>query len=193
MKGEQGVLKNNSESYGAVARTLHWTMAALIGCQIALGLCSASLGRESVARSQILGFHKSLGVLLLYLVLVRLWWTFYCPPPPHLDSTVWRRRVASGAHATLYALLVVAPLSGALMSLGSGREVSLFGLLPWPRAIAQNPGLSPREQPVYLAASLAHKILTWGLIGVVTLHLGAVIKHHLLDRDPRFLRRMTGR
>jgi cytochrome b561 len=190
---DPAIVEVKLRSYDRFARMLHWTMAALVALQIGLGLWSASLELDAPMRSRVLGFHKSLGILLLYLVAVRLWWRVRRPPPPQLDPIAWRRTFASAAHGALYALLFVVPLSGALMSLGSGREVSLFGLLPWPQVIAQDPDLGPREQPVYLAASFAHKnVLTWALIAAVGLHLAAVIKHHLFDRDPRFLRRMTG-
>ena len=98
------------------------------------------------------------------------------------------------AHWSLYALLLVMPLSGLLMSQGAGRPTSFFGLFNLPQFLALDPALTPRQQPAYLLGKFLHtKVFDWVLYTVVALHIAGALKHRFVDGNRLYLRRMLGR
>ncbi|HSD41300.1 MAG TPA: cytochrome b [Burkholderiales bacterium] len=168
--------RNSTESYGIVAQAFHWIVAVLVFAQLALGLYAASLP-VSLARLQWLSRHKSLGLGILALVLLRLAWRALNPPPP-LPGTMprWERSAARANHWLILALLVLAPIAGWLYASAAGLGVNWFGLFRVPDLVAKD-----RE----LAA--VFKSLHIGLVGLLAallaLHVGAALRHALALRD----------
>jgi cytochrome b561 len=167
---------NSEGAYGIIAQALHWCVAALIFIQIPLGLYAANLP-VSMARLQWLSYHKSLGLTILALVLVRLAWRWIDAPPP-LPSTMAQRerRAAHAMHIALYIVPVLAMLAGWLYASAAGLSVNWFGLILIPDLIAKNTHIAP------LFKELHH-----GLVGLLVLmlygHIGATARHAYLLRD----------
>lgn len=167
---------NSEEAYGIIAQALHWCVAALIFIQIPLGLYAANLP-VSMARLQWLSHHKSLGLTILALVLVRLAWRWIDAPPP-LPNTMAQqeRRAAHAVHIALYVVPVLAMLAGWLYASAAGLSVNWFGLILIPDLIAKNTGIAP------LFKELHH-----GLVGLLALllvgHIGATARHAFILRD----------
>ncbi|MDE2304669.1 MAG: cytochrome b [Gammaproteobacteria bacterium] len=172
---------NAARRYGAVAQLLHWTIAALIVLQFVLAKWAARLplGMEKLG---LLARHKSFGMTILALAVLRLGWRVFHPAPP-LPATAGRtvRGAARAMHASLYALLFAMPLSGWLMSSAKNYSVSWFGLFTWPNLIGPN-------ESAFGALRRIHHGLGTALLILAVLHVLAALKHHFLDKDDVLLR-----
>ena len=174
--------RNSPSAYGIIAQALHWCVALLIFIQLPLGLYAARLP-VSMARLQWLSYHKSLGMTILALVLVRLVWRWIDAPPP-LPAAMqpWERRAALATHRALYLVPILAMLAGWLYASSAGLSVNWFGLLLIPDLIAKNTGIAP------LFRELHHGLV--GLLAVLlAAHIGAAARHAFILRDD-VMRRM---
>lgn len=163
--------------YSRTAIVLHWAIAMLVLSTIPLGLCGASA--ETAATQSATNIHKSIGILILALTLVRLGWRLtHKPPALPEEMKPALRWIARATHILFYVLLLVMPLSGWWMSSAvPERHAFGFGLfdvpfLPVPRGFAS-------AGPAFLI----HMTLSWLMIGLVVLHILAALKHHFIDRD----------
>ncbi|HTD12615.1 MAG TPA: cytochrome b [Steroidobacteraceae bacterium] len=177
-------IRNTPRRWGAVSQFLHWLIVALIIVQFTLALYADTLpvGSRKVG---VLANHKSFGITILALVIIRLAWRCLNPTPP-LPSTLkpYERTLARVTHALLYVLLFVQPLSGWMMSSARGFPVAWFGF----RSM-QLPDLVPKNQTLYHVLVDIHGTLAVILVAVVVLHVAAALKHHFVLKDDT-LRRM---
>ncbi|MBK9656868.1 MAG: cytochrome b [Rhodanobacteraceae bacterium] len=158
-----------NQGYGAVARALHWLMAALMILQWFSGEESKAFGGMS--------FHFSLGLTLMLLVLIRLGWRVTHPVPALPSSApAWERTVARLMHLSWYLLMLALPLSGILYRQFRGKTTSWFGLADLPA------WLSPDKYWAHQSEDI-HKILGTVFLVLLTLHVVAALKHHFIDRD----------
>lgn len=187
--------RNGTERFGLVSQAFHWATVLLIVGVVVLGLYSASLDRESATRGTVLTLHKSIGVGILGLTILRLGWILKSPAPPHAASLKrWEAASAWTAHKLLYLLLLAMPITGIVFSQAAGREVSFFGLFDIPQFISVDPSIPPGERPLVAAGALLHKtVLEYLLYLVVAAHVAGALKHRLIDRDRGAIRRMWGR
>lgn len=171
--------------YGTVAILLHWTIAAAIVTQLAIGLWmvrAIHLAGWQAAAFQAYQWHKSLGLMILALSLLRLCWRLANSPPP-LPTTMTKlqRMAAKSMHALFYVLMLGTPVVGWLMVSASplGLPTMVFGLFEWPH-IAWVAGLGGGVEAAF---KTAHRSMGYALMGLLTLHVAAALKHHLADRD----------
>jgi cytochrome b561 len=169
------------EGYTGVARALHWLLAALIFGQIAFGWYLQSVPRKTPARTVYVNLHKSTGLTLGLLILMRLGWRLTHPAPP-LPSSVptWERIAARASHIGLYACMLVMPAAGYLASNFSKFGVNLFNsvlLPPW--------GVDDRR--IYALFNTIHVVTSYVLVGLIALHVAAALRHLYL-RDGVFKR-----
>lgn len=176
---------NSIEAYDAVAQALHWLVAALVLAQLALGVYAANLP-VSLARLQWLSRHKSLGLAILALMLLRLGWR-WLHPPPALPASMprWERRAANATHRMLYVLLILAPLAGWLYASAAGLSVNWFGLFVVPDLVAPDRALAALFKALHLALVALLALL-------IALHAGAALRHAVVLRDA-VLQRMLPR
>lgn len=162
--------------YSGVAIALHWTSAVLVFCGFALGLYMAGL-TFSPAKLRYLSWHKWIGITIFLLAAVRIAWRFAKPPPP-LPASVpeWQRQAARVSHLLLYALMLAIPLSGWLYSSASGVSVVYLGLVPLPDLVA-------KDKATAAALLAVHQTLNYVLAAMVTLHVGAALRHGIVKRD----------
>jgi cytochrome b561 len=177
-------MRNTPHRWGVVAQFLHWLIVALIIVQYSLALWAASLPLGS-RKVGVLANHKSFGITILALAIIRLAWRSLNPTPP-LPTTLkpYERLLARATHALLYTLLFVMPLTGWMMSSARGFPVSWFGF----RSM-QLPDLVPKNQALYHVLLTTHGTLAVVLLVVVALHVAAALKHHFVLKDD-VLRRM---
>ena len=129
--------------------------------------------------------HKSFGLTLLFIMLLRVLWIIRNQTPePILSHTGFERAAARIAHLGLYVLLFGTMISGYLISTADGRPISVFGWFEVPAAIS---GL-PRQEDI---AGAFHYYLAFSVMALAALHALAALKHHFMDKD-RTLRRMLG-
>lgn len=178
--------------YGAVAMTLHWLIAAAIVFNICLGLYVANVQTDQdPSHFAFIQFHKSVGLSILVLSLLRLAWRLINPVPP-LPATLTPglKVLARGTHYLLYFLIIAIPLAGwALVSSSPlGLPTPYFGLFHWPNI----PFLAdlPRAQKVPLRHEFfaLHMYLAFSAIVLVVLHVAGALYHQLHGDD--VLRRM---
>lgn len=159
---------------------MHWLIATLVFTQIALGVYVDDLP-ISLARLQWVARHKSLGLLILVLFVLRLAWRSFDHAPALPRSVPPRhRQAATVTHWLMYSLAIFAPIAGWLHASAAGLGASFFGLFPIPSLVAKNVGLSD------LFATI-HAWLVWLLAGVVGLHVAAALRH-VVRRDRVFER-----
>jgi cytochrome b561 len=111
------MMRNTSSGYGLVSIVLHWTMAFLFAGQVALGLAMVRIQDQRLA-FDLIQWHKSLGFLLLGLVLLRIGWRLSGTVPSPRPGPSWERRVATLDHRALYILMVAIPLTGWVLVFG---------------------------------------------------------------------------
>ena len=169
--------------YTVTAILLHWLMAALILGTFALGVYMHELPL-SPTKLQLYSWHKWAGVTAFLLALLRLLWRA-THRPPQLPAAMprWQQLAAHAGHAGLYVLMFAIPLTGWLMSSAKGFQTVYFGVLPLPDLLAKNKELGDLLKEV-------HEALNFLMIAIVVGHVGAALKHHLIDRDD-VLTRMT--
>lgn len=176
------LLFNNAAQYGAVAKLLHWLIAAGIIGMIALGWIMEDLSPAD--RYAVIQVHKATGLVILTLVAVRIVWRLVnrVPDLPN-HMPVHERLLAHATHYGLYALMVAQPLSGWIMasasSLPIGEVYGLFGI----------PDLMATSESVEDTANSLHSAFAWAIIALLVLHIAGALKHHIIQRD-NVLRRM---
>jgi cytochrome b561 len=167
--------------YGAVAQSLHWIVAALIVAQFALGWTAMDLPL-GIHKLSLFARHKSVGMTVLMLAVVRLAWrATHRPPPLPRDMSPLTAWLARATHVAFYVLLFAMPLSGWLMSSAKNYSVSWFGLFTWPNLIGQN-------ERAFDGLRALHDRLSWVLLAIAILHVLAALKHHFWDKDEVLLR-----
>ena len=178
--------RNSEQRYGLVAIALHWLVAITVIGMFILGLWMTSLTLYHPWYHRAPYLHKSIGLLLFMVMVVRLVWRLGNPRPEPLPTHArWERMAAHLMHGVLYLLLFTVMIFGYLISTADGRAIESFGLFSIPATITS----IPDQEDV---AGEIHEVLAITLIVLVVLHAAAALKHHFIDRD-NTLRRMLGR
>jgi cytochrome b561 len=178
--------KNSTTRFGVIAVALHWLVALSVFGLFGLGLWMTELDYYDNWYKQGPWLHKSIGVLLFFVVIFRLYWRVLTPPPVALTShKQWEVRIAHIAHLLFYLLLLTIMVSGYLISTADNRSIEVFGWFSIPATITS----IPNQEDI---AGWVHLILASSLIGLALLHAAAALKHHVIDRD-RTLNRILGR
>jgi cytochrome b561 len=170
------------DRYSGISQALHWLIALLAFGQLAMGKFFEVEAEES--GEGLFGWHTSLGLLVLTLMLVRLAWRVTHAVPRLPPTTpAWQQAVARATHMAFYALLIVLPLSGWALTSVEGDPVTFLGWLPVP-ALPVGGG---EEMEDFIEET--HEVLGNVLLVLAGLHVMAGLKHHFIDRD-NTLRRM---
>jgi cytochrome b561 len=168
--------RNTTRSWGSVSKLLHWLVVLLIINQWVIAERADSLP-IGIAKLQALAWHKSFGITILMLAVVRLAWRWVNPVPDlTADTRPWERVLAKLSHFLLYALIFAMPLSGWLMSSAKNFPVSWFRLFQLPDLVA------PDERTYQLMRDLHHLLFDL-LVVVAAVHVAGALKHHFIDRN----------
>ena len=180
-------LKNTVDRWGGVSQCLHWTIAALILLIGLVGLVMGELPR-SPKYFWVYTAHKSLGLTVLALVLVRIGWRLYAGAPRPVPGTPrLQALLASATHGAIYLLILALPLSGWIYdSANALRPFRWFGLVEVPKLVAPDEALAA-------SAHGAHEWLFWLLMALVAGHAGAALYHHFIQRDATLARMLPRR
>ncbi len=166
--------------YSGPAIFFHWAIAILLPVMAGLGWYMMSI-EEQPGSAWYFDLHKSLGLTVALLVVLRLGWRMIRPPARLPETLVrWQTTAAKFTHFALYVLLVLMPLTGYLGASFGGDGVAFFGL-PTPAWAAKNDTLKEQLFTV-------HSIIAWVLVAFVAVHVLAALKHLLVDRDRVFQR-----
>lgn len=162
--------------WARAVRLLHWLGVLLIVAVASIGLVMGDLERGTDLRKAMYGLHKSLGITVLALAVVRIAVRAMTRAPDPLAGPAWQLRAARISHVLLYTLLCAIPLSGWLLNSVAGQPLPWFGLVDLPALAAKNADL---RKPV----DTAHVVLFWTLVVLVVVHLLAAIHHQVVRRD----------
>ncbi|MGU3285122.1 cytochrome b [Methylobacterium mesophilicum] len=176
--------------YTVVAILLHWTSALCVLGLIGMGLTMTHAGLAPMRQFQLYQWHKSLGITVLALTVLRLAWRLTHRPPAHPAAMPSHERaMGSMAHGLLYLLLVGLPLTGwAVVSLSPFNiPTVLYGLVPWPHLPLE--AFVPDKAAAEGLLKLVHAYGAWLLTALLAVHVIAALRHHLILRDD-VLRRM---
>lgn len=162
--------------WAPVVQLLHWLGVLLIAATAVIGLLMVDMERGSDLRKLCYGLHKSLGVSVLALALLRIVVRLATRAPSPVAGPAWQLRAAQATHVLMYTLLLALPLSGWLLNSVAGQPLPWFGLFELPALMPRTPAL---RQPV----DAAHVWLFWTLAASVALHVAAVVQHQWFRRD----------
>lgn len=162
--------------YDGFAKLLHWLVALAVVGLLCVGWYMSDL-KASPDKIRLYVTHKSVGLTVLALMVIRVLWRLGHQPPPLPDRLPsWQRAASKTSHLLLYLLLFVMPLSGWLMNSASGFPAKWFGLLKVPNLIARDKSALELWQNVHFYSA-------WFLMALIFVHIGAALKHHFIDRD----------
>lgn len=182
------MLRNTETSWGSLARILHWGLAIFIVAMFAYGLWMKSLPvRED--RVYHYGIHASVGISILVMMLLRVFWRVANPTPlPPRNSPAWELTAARLGHLGLYLIVFGALLSGWFLA-GSGKaylDFYLFGVVPVPNLLGVN-------SPYHGFFEEAHELTTYGVIALVLVHIAASVWHDKFHKHGLIARMITGK
>ena len=172
--------RNNTKVYGTTSRLLHWLIAALILMMLGLGWNMDIIPKEW--KPVWLGIHKSLGIIILLLAVVRLSWRVYCPPPP-LPSDMHRMEqfAAVAVHWLLYGFLFAMPLTGWAMTSAKGKPIIFLGILQLPDFVIADKAFGKWLEEL-------HGDLAYLLAATIFLHAAAALCHYFIRKDSVLMR-----
>lgn len=163
-------LDSPPQRYTRIAIALHWLLAAALIYQLALGWWMLDVPKSPPGlRAGWFNWHKSIGLTLAAVVLLRLAWRLAHPMPAHAGVPAWQRNAAEASHALLYACMLLIPLSGYLGSAFSGYPVRYFGMV-----LPAWAGAWPAGKQFM---SALHDGAVWLFMGLVALHVAAALWH----------------
>ena len=172
--------------YTRVAMALHWLIALLVIGQFAWGWWMQEIPKQPVGpRVDAFNLHKSVGMTIFALMVIRLLWRIGHRPPSLPAMPDWQAAVARSTHFVLYAALLIQPVLGYLGSEWSGYPVKFFGVTL--------PAWAGKNAVLKEAMSAAHLATSWVIAAAVALHVAGALKHALIDRDGLLARMGLGR
>ena len=176
---------DESSRYTRTAIALHWLIAAVVVAVFAWGWWMQEIPKQPPGpRADAYNLHKSIGLAILLLMIVRLGWRLLHPPPPLPPMPAWNARLALANHCVMYVALFVLTIGGYLGSAWSGFPVRFFGI-ELPAWAGSRPALKDLASVVHLWAS-------WVVLVAVALHVAGTAKHALIDRNGVFARMGIG-
>ncbi len=181
--------------YTRTAMVFHWLVALLIVAQFLIIWTVGGL--PASAERPMINLHKSIGLTVLGLAVMRALWRYANPPPPMpADYRPWERMLAHATHYSLYALIFLMPLTGWIHDSAwkgaAANPLWLFGVIPWFRIGFIKDQDPATKQHIHDLFFQIHSVLGWALLALVALHLAGSLKHQVLDRKAELQRMLPG-
>lgn len=172
--------------WGGASIGLHWLSFLVLLAVSLIGLFMDDLPR-GVTKLQVFAVHKSLGLTVIALTLIRLVWRLASKAPPSLAGAPgWQETIARLTHAGLYLLLFLVPFSGWWYNSTSGYALQYFKLFNVPALVATDLAFKQQAKDI-------HALLFYVLCGLVAVHAAAALGHHYVRRDRTLVRMLPGR
>ena len=175
-------ITNTKNGYGLVAILLHWLMALLIVGLFAIGVYMVELDYYDKWYNAAPWWHKSVGMLVFFLLVLRLFWVFINTHPlPLLSYKPWEIIAAKVTHVLFYILLLLICFSGYFITTAKGASIDMFGWFNIPALAKLGEGTAEVTGEV-------HEIAAYVMALLFVLHVCATVKHHFFDKDVTLLR-----
>lgn len=169
-------IKTQANKYGIIRRANHWIVALLFISLLSVGLYMTELTKTDPMRGDLYAMHKSFGVILFICVLIRIIWLKFDNKIDNSSLTKVERIGSASLHGFLYILMLVMPISGALMSMSYGHKVKVFDLFALPMLIDTNYDFGK-------IMSLTHEFAAYFAIVLIFVHILASVYHHFVKKD----------
>ena len=178
-------MKDTVLTYSKGSKFLHWLIAIIV--IMMLGTFFVDYLPKPYM-STFFTVHKSFGISVLFLMLLRIIWILHTGKP-QLPPTVpaWQKFLARFVQYSLYFFVILMPISGWVMSTAKGKIPTYFGLFELPF-----PGVMP-DKRLGEFMNETHEIVAWIIIILLILHVAGAVKHHFIDKDNVLLRMLPGR
>jgi len=174
-EAKQSPEENGPQKYALLLRVIHWLMALCILGLIAVGWYMAGIPKDDPGKYDLYSWHKSFGVLTIFLIVLRIGVRIATKVPPLPDGIKkCERRLAKAGHGLLYVGMILVPVSGYIMSDAGGYSVKFFGILM--------PDFLDKNKDIGSIAHELHEIVPYVLLAVIALHIAGVIKHKCFDK-----------
>lgn len=173
--------RRGNERFSGPMIALHWLIGLAIIAMLAIGLYMVGLPRGMEFKSSLINFHKSLGMTIFLLVLIRIVARLVYGRPPLPPMRAWQRAAASATQGLLYVAMVGMPLTGYL-----GSSFNKYGTRFWGVLLPQWGWDDKDMRELFFGI---HEVCAWILIALIALHIAGALKHQLIDKDA-LLRRM---
>ncbi|MBU6487959.1 MAG: cytochrome b [Burkholderiales bacterium] len=161
--------------FAASLIVLHWLIALAIIALLALGLYMVGLPKGLPIKATLINLHKSLGLTVFLLVLIRIAVRMAANRPPLPPMRPWQRAAARTTQAFLYVGMVALPVTGYL-----GSSFNKYGVRFWGLALPAWGRDDPSVRGLFFGA---HHVFAYAMIGLVVLHIAGALKHEFIDRD----------
>jgi len=181
-----------TKRYSGTAMLLHWLAAVIVLVLLGLGFIMTGMPDGNIElKFRLYQLHKSFGILLLVVALVRLGWRLKTPPPAPIVSG-WMLRMATLTHWVLYGVMILMPIVGWMIVSASPLQIptEVFGIVELPH-LPLTGGGADRKELEHLFKEI-HESMAFLLIGLLVLHIGAAVYHHLVLKDATLRRMMPG-
>lgn len=176
---------NDVNRFGWITRTLHWGTVVAVFAAVPLGLYIADM-ELSLEAIRYFGWHKSVGITVLGLAVLRILWHRISPPPrPVAHAAPWQDSLAKGVHRSLYVLIVAMPLSGWVASSATGIPSVVFGTVTLP-------AIAPVSETWQEAGFAIHRLLGWLFMTLILVHAFGAIYRSLVLKDGTIARMLRG-
>ena len=174
-----------TDHYPATSKLLHWLVAACVLVTVPVAIVMDRVG-QGPTQDSLYNLHKSLGVLILVLMVLRLINRLVAGAlAPEAEIEPWQRAVSSIVHTSLYVLLLAMPILGYIANSAYGASTPFFGLFELPSIVGKNEELATRLFTL-------HRWVGWLVILLALMHISAALYHHFIRRDA-VLKRMLPR
>ncbi|MDA3807878.1 MAG: cytochrome b [Thiomicrorhabdus sp.] len=177
-------LKNSEQNYGIVSRANHWLSTFIFIGLLTIGLYMTGLEKGD-DRQALYALHKSMGIALFGLMLLRLAWLKLSPNPEQLSKNKFEHILGHAVKGLLYLAMLGMPISGWIMSNSGGHEVSFFNMFALPTLMGEH-------EMTHEISEFIHSTFGFVLIAIVLLHIAGALKHHFVYKDVTLLR-MVGK
>jgi cytochrome b561 len=179
------MMHSTAPGYTRTARVLHWLTAALVLVMVPIGIAMANADFGG-AQDTLYHLHRSIGVLLLPIVLIRLIYRLRHPAPPLPADLPWIQQLAAHmTHWGLYALLIVQPIVGWIATSAYRAPILFFWLF-------EVPPIWPVDQAFSERVFAVHRLIGIAIVLLVCAHVGAALFHHFIRKDRILIRMVSG-
>jgi cytochrome b561 len=181
MSCEEVRMVSDEPVYTATARTWHWFTAVLVLAMIPMGITMVNIGPGPL-QNTLFDLHRSIGVLLMPVILLRLVYRLRHPPPPlPADIPAFQQFAASSVHVALYVLLIVQPIVGWIGTSAFRAPINVFWLF-------ELPPIWPEDRAFSDQVFQVHRAIGYLIVLLLAAHIGAALFHHFVRRDRVLLR-----